>query len=52
MLTDVLSFFAILAIWLFLAPCSPLSIWKGAACALKPKPRIAQPATKTTSEKP
>jgi hypothetical protein len=37
MLTDILLVLGVLAAWLFLSPCSPWTVWKGSACAWKPK---------------
>jgi len=43
-ITDLLVVVGIIAVWLLLSPCSPLSIWKSGSCAWKPK---AQPPTPT-----
>lgn len=37
MLTDILIVLAFIAVWLFLSPCSPWTVWKTSSCAWKPK---------------
>ncbi len=38
MLTNILLLLGFIAVWLFLSPCSPWTVWKNSSCALKPKP--------------
>jgi len=51
-LTDLLVVVGFIAVWLFLSPCSPLSIWKSGSCAWKPKAQPPAPTEHTPSEKP
>lgn len=37
MLTDILLALGFIAVWLFLSPCSPWTVWKNGSCAWKPK---------------
>jgi hypothetical protein len=37
MLTNILLVVGFIAVWLFLSPCSPWTVWKKSACAWKPK---------------
>jgi len=37
MITDILIMLGLVAAWLLLSPCSPWTVWKGAACGWKAK---------------
>ncbi|MBN8526749.1 MAG: hypothetical protein J0M02_15555 [Planctomycetes bacterium] len=46
MLTDILILVGFVAVWLLLAPCSPISLWKRGSCGWKPRPPADDPPTK------
>jgi hypothetical protein len=37
MLIDLLVLVGVVAVWLFLSPCSPWTVWRGGSCAWKPR---------------
>lgn len=37
MLTNILLALGLIAVWLFLSPCSPWTVWKRGSCVWKPK---------------
>ena len=37
MLTYIFIVLCFFAVWMFLSPCSPWSLWKNGSCAWKPK---------------
>ena len=38
MLTDILIVLGFIAVWLFLSPCSPWTVWRHGSCAWNAKP--------------
>jgi hypothetical protein len=36
-LADILLVVGAVAVWLFLSPCSPWTVWRGGSCALRAK---------------
>jgi hypothetical protein len=50
MLIDLLLMAGLIAAFMLLSPCSPLSVWRKGSCAWKPQ--VPPPATKPDAGKP